>query len=1139
MLSTKSKSLAMLLAVLQVALPSTLFSAPLVTAPVVLDDQPINTTSTVKPNLVFTLDNSGSMDATYAPEETASKSNPDNTTPGQNCYVNYAYNRLYYNPDYTYQAPVLGDGTRMPNADYENAWVDGFHQADGQMSLRNKYPLIGYYGTSLRDFAQQSGGGHYARFYDTSVTPVNLTPIAGTCYLNNKYQVINLNVGTTVADNVKRQNFANWFSYYRTRMLAMKSSAGEAFRSVGDDFRVGFHTIDGVSNNNEYGGFLKVDTFTGTHRDNWYNLFYKQYAIYSTPLRPAMTRIGEYFRTGAKPGGGTEDPIQYSCQPNYHILSTDGYWNGGGGGGTAASSNWNNTLPNSPELLTALGTEFGTTFTAGSSWPRPYREKPGAPTADTLADIAAYYWQTDLRPNNTTYPNNVPTSAKDPASWQHVTQFTLALSPAGTVPYPSGLTAIKAGTADWPVPSANSPSAVDDLWAAAVVGHGQYFNVSSPEELLNKLGGALSDIAGRQTSGTPSASTSSDYETASAPYIFRASYKPGEWSGKLEVRDVNPITGGAQGLALWDAAARLDIQTLGAGWDTGRKIATMNTSSNTAVPFRWSSLSTNQKDSLSTNATMSSDILEYLRGNRAKEDNAPNTSIPLPTSTVGSFRQRATVLGAIINSKPHYEAAPNGPLLDSYNDGYAAFKAAKANRTPTIYVGASDGMLHAFDATVGGSDSGKEKWAYVPGMLFKNGVDGLASWAWKYADPLPNKFSHRFRADQSPIVTDVDFGKSGVPTGLADWRTILVAGMNKGGKGFYALDVTNPDVSTEADVTAKVLWEFTGETVNDSKMGYSFGEPTIFKTRRFGWVVAVTSGYNNVAGTGHLWLLNPKTGAVLHRFNTPAHSSGSPSGLGQVNGFRLADRDNTVEQLYAGDLLGKVWRFDVSSPTAVGWTDPAAPIASVGEPITTRPVISIDPFNPKNRWVVFGTGKLLSQADASVTNAATNSTFFAIKDGSKAAPNGIATPIVKSDLVPVALADTKLLPDTIKGWYISMSGYGQIDLNPEIRRGRVFWSSNTPSATPCSKGFDGYVFARNLGSGGNAFQGGTYIPVSDGVAGISVVKVKRVGATVLSSQAALTLRIDRRSGDTDMNATANFRTPLYGGRSNFRYVTLQ
>jgi type IV pilus assembly protein PilY1 len=1139
MLSSKSKSLAFVLAVLQVALPGSLYSAPIVNAPVVLDDLPINTSSTVKPNIMFTLDNSGSMDSTYAPEESAQMSYPNNNTAGKNCYENHFYNRLYYNPDYVYQPPILGDGSRMPNANYDNAWLDGFHTGDGTINLRTKYPQVGFYGTYLWSFIKQNSGGHYASFLDTATTPVNTVPAIGTCYADSKYQIVNLNTGTTLADDARRQNFANWFSYYRTRLLAMKSSAGEAFRTVGDGFRVGFHTIDGVGNNNEYGGFLKVDTFTGTHRNNWYDLFYKQYAAYSTPLRPAMTRIGEYYKTGAKPGGGTEDPIQYSCQPNYHILSTDGYWNGGGGGGLAAGGNWNNLLPsNNPELLTALGTEFGTTFTAGMPWPRPYREKPGSPSTDTLADIAAYYWQTDLR---TTMANNVPTSAKDPASWQHVTQFTLALSPQGTLPFPSGVASIKAGTAEWPLPVSNSASAVDDLWSAAVVGHGQYFNVSSPEELLNKLGGALADIAGRQTSGTPSASTSSDYETANAPYVFRAAYKPGEWTGRLEVRDVNPLTGAAQGPALWDAAAKLDLQALGSGWDTGRKIATMNTSTSTAVPFRWSSISASQRDSLDVSNAMSQDILEYLRGNRAKEDNAPITSIPTPTSTVGLFRQRSTLLGAIINSKPHYEAGPGGPLLDSYNDGYSAFKAANANRTPTIYFGASDGMLHAFNATVGNAQSGTEKWAYVPGMSYKNGVDGLASWAWKYSDPLPKKFSHRFRVDQSPIVTDVDFGKAGVPTGTPDWRTILVAGMNKGGKGFYALDVTNPDASTEADVAAKVLWEFTGETAADPKMGYSFGEPLIFKTRRFGWVVAVTSGYNNVAGTGHLWLLNPKTGAVLHRFNTPAHTNGSPSGLGQVNGFRLSDRDNTAEQLYAGDLLGKVWRFDVSSPTAAGWVDPAGPIASVGEPITTRPVISIDPFNPKNRWVVFGTGKLLAQADATGAAATTNSTFFAIKDGSKPTPNAIpGTPIVKSDLVPVALSDTKLLPDTVKGWYIDMASYGQIDLTPEIRRGRVIWAANRPTSDPCSKGFDGFVFARNLGSGGNIFTGGvTNIAVADGVAGIDVVRVKRVGTGHVSSQAAITLRIDKRSGDTDMNSAANFRTPLHGGRSNFRYVTLQ
>jgi type IV pilus assembly protein PilY1 len=1122
MSSLKSRVLASILVLGQLALPGVVVSAPLVSGPVALDDQPINTTSTVKPNIVFTLDNSGSMDAYYAPED--SKSNLTKF-----CYLSHYYNALYYNPNFNYLPPVLGNGTRLPNSSYIDAFKDGFHPADGKINLQTKSAQLGTYGDNLGDYGTQNRGGHYAKYNDAT-TPVT----KGNCYADAKYVIVDMNAATAQ----EKQNYANWYSYYRTRLFAVKSSAGEAFRAIGDDFRVGFHTIDGVSNGNQNGGFLKVDTFTLGHRDAWYNLFYSQYANYATPLRAAMTRIGEYYRTGAKPSGGIEDPIQYSCQPNYHILSTDGYWNGAGGSGAAVGAAWNDVLPNNPDLLSALTNEFGTTFSASSPWPKIYRRNIGASSNDTLANIAAYYWQTDLRPGPT-MPNNVPTSSKDSASWQHVTQFTIAFSAVGNVAYPSGAAPIRApGPAVWPAPVANSPASVDDLWSSAVVGHGQYFNVSSPEELLNKLGAALQDIAGRQASGTPSAATANDYENANLPYIFRASYKPGEWTGKLEVREVNAITGGGQGVPLWDAKTKLDDQVVGSGWDNRRFIATMNTSTNTGVPFRWSSLSAAQKTSLDADSVMSQKILDYLRGNRALEDDAPATSIPAPTSTVGLFRNRASVLGAIINSKPHYEAAPSGPLLELYNPGYTAFKLAKQNRTPTMYVGASDGMLHAFKATVGDTDSGEEKWAYVPGMLYKNGVDGLASWAWKYADPLPKKFSHRYRVDQSPIVTDVDFGRAGVPIGTPDWRTILVAGLNKGGKGFYALDVTNPDAASEADVAAKVLWEFTGDSLGDPKMGYSFGEPQIVKTRRFGWVIAVTSGYNNAAGTGHLWLINPKTGAVLHRFDTGVGSASVPSGLGQVNGFRLSDKDNTVEQLYSADLMGNVWRFDVASPASTDWVTTGTKIAAVGEPITTRPVISMDPYNTKNRWVVFGSGKLLGQSD--VASSTTNSTFFAIKDGSKNSPLIPSAPIVKADLMAVTPSTAALQGDTVKGWYMTMAGYGQIDLNPEIRRGRVFWAANNPATVSvCSKGFDGTIFARNLGSGGNVVGGATSIAVPGGVAGINLVKVKRNGATVASSQAAMTLRLDKRDGDTDMNSSASFRTQLYGGRSNFRYVYLQ
>jgi type IV pilus assembly protein PilY1 len=893
-----SKVVALILAVLQIGLPGTLYSAPVVTAPVALDDQPINTSSSVKPNLMFTLDNSGSMDSKYAPEDAANNES-------KYCYLNNNYNALFYNPGFTYQAPVLGDGSRMPDAVYTAALKDGFHPADGTINLQTKFSALGTYNYGLNDYGTQNRGGYYAKYNDATVPLVK-----GTCYADSKYVIVDMNAATTA----QKQNYANWFSYYRTRLLAMKSAAGEAFRAIGDDFRVGFHTIAGENRTDEYGGFLVVDTFTGAHRNNWYNMFYRQYAAYGTPLRPAMTRIGEYFRAGTSPSGASvPDPVQYSCQPNYHILSTDGLWNGGGGSGVAASQNWNNTLPNNPDLLAALTTEFGTPFTAGQPWPKPYREKVGTGSTNTLADIAAYYWQTDLRP---LMPNNVPTSSKDSATWQHVTQFSLAFSPGGLVPYPNGINQIKAGTLEWPLPVSNTDSAVDDLWAAAIVGHGQYFNVNSPEELLNKLSAALQDIAGRQASGSPSASTANDYEYATSPYAFRASYLPGEWTGKLEARAVNVNAGGSDGSALWDAADKLDTQVLGLGWDGNRRIATMNTASKTAVPFRWANLSTPQQLSLDVDPLISMATLEYLRGNQAKEENAPVTSIPAPTTISGQFRSRSTVLGALINSKPHYEAGPNSELIDAYNPGYSTFKTAKANRTPMIYVGASDGMLHAFKATVGDVDSGTEKWAYVPGMLYRDGADGLASWAWKYADPLPKKFSHRFRVDQSPKVTDVDFGRTGSPAWTPDWNTLLVAGMNKGGKGYFALNVTNPDATTEADAVAKVLWEFTGEVANDPKMGYTFGAPMVVKTRRFGWVVAVTSGYNNAAGTGHLWLLSPKTGAVLHRFDTGAGTVAAPSGLGPLNAYWRDETDRTADNFYAADLLGNVWRFDVASPNS-------------------------------------------------------------------------------------------------------------------------------------------------------------------------------------------------------------------------------
>lgn len=1113
------KSIVWLLVGLQLAWPVMAKAATAPAVPVSLDDQPINTTSMIKPNVMFTLDNSGSMDATYAPEETGGNWS-------KYCYYDYRYNRLYYNPNYTYLPPVLGDGSRMPNSSYTAAWEDGFHTGDGTVNLQNKYSQLGTYPTYMGNMGTQNRGAYYATYSGTG------TYTAGACNANSVYTIVDMNA----ASATEKQNFANWFSYYRTRLLAMKSAAGEAFRAIGEEFRVGFHTIDGQTRNDSYGGFVPVGTFSGQQRTDWYTMFYRQYAWYGTPLRPAMQRIGEYYRAGTSPAGGSvADPVQYACQPNYHILSTDGYWNGAGASGTLGSTNWNNTLPNNTALLTALGSEFNQVFAAGQAWPAPYREKAGSNSTNTLADIAAYYWQTDLRP---TMADSVPVNSKDSASWQHVTQFTLAFSAQGSVPFPNGINAIKAGTSEWPS-LGSGQTYVDDLWAAAIVGHGQYFNVSSPSDLLNMLSAALTDISGRMTSGTASVGNSADYEYSNAPYLFRANYIPGEWTGKLEARSLNAYTGAVTGAALWDVRTKLDAQVVGSGWDTKRMIATRNTSTGNAVPFRWASLSAAQQASLDSDTTTAQRILQFLRGDQAYEDNAPATAIPAPTSSTGIFRDRNSVLGSIINSRPAYLAAPNSGLLESYNPGYTAFQTNKANRTPMLYFGASDGMLHAVKATVGDADSGEEKWAYIPSMLFRDGVDGLASWAWKYSDPLPKKFSHRYRVDQSPTVADVDFGKAGNPSGSTNWGTLLVAGLNKGGKGYFALDVTDPEAANEAAVAGKVLWEFTGDSANDAKMGYTFGEPMVFKTRRFGWVVGVTSGYNNAAGTGHLWLLNPKTGAILHRFDTGAGTAASPSGLGQINYFRQSERDNTAEQIYAGDLQGNLWRFDVSSAAAGDWTTSAVKLASIGEPITTAPVPTLNPFNPKERWVVFGSGKLLSQDD--VSNIGTGSTMFAIKDGSGTTPSTPSPALAKSDLVALTVTSAAPQGDSVKGWYIPMAtaGYGQINFMPQVRRGIVMWGANKPTADLCTNGMAGYLFARALGTGSNMISTGTSLPVPGGFTGVDTVKVKRASNSVTSSQAAVTLKIDRGDGETDSNSSVSFKTPLYGGRSNLRYVQVQ
>ncbi|MBU6272681.1 MAG: hypothetical protein KGQ67_15345 [Betaproteobacteria bacterium] len=1089
-----------------------------------LEDQPLFTMNSVKPNLMLTFDNSGSMDWQFAPMGTA-------VDEGKPCFQNSSYNRLYYNPAVTYLAPVRGDGTRWPNASYTSAWPNGFfpegYGATVNLStgFPSNYRATGPWGSAT--YAAGDGAGTGAHYYAyTGTSPA--VPVLGYCYPHTSYTRVDLNSATAA----QKTNFANWYSYYRTRLLAMKTSLGEAFRTVDSSFRVGLYTINWANSSDGNGAFIALDEFNDGNRTAWYNRLYGLWTSGGTPLRKSMQAIGEYYRAGTSPAGGTvADPIQFSCQQHYNLITTDGEWNSGGATGVVGSNNFDNTLPNSKPLLDALSAEFGAVLKAGDPWPAKYREKAGSNSTNTLADIAAYYWMTDLR---TSLANNVFTSSADPATWQHMVNFGLAFSAQGTIAYPNGITAIANGTAQWPIPSADSPSAVDDLWHAAAISHGRFFSVASPQELADALSRAITEIKTRQGSGSGAVLTGSDLIFVPT-LAFRAIYKSGEWTGDVQLRNVSPTTGEISPAAVWNAAERIDDQMTGTKWNTDRMIVTRTGSSltDTAVRFRptdyggtGGTVTVAQQATLSGTTDTAKAILNYLRGDRSLEDTLTETR---------QFRRRAWLLADIVNSEPRWIGKPNQSLSDSFHSGYSAFVTANTARKPTLFVGSNGGMLHAIDAT-DGATGGTERWAYVPSFLFRSGVDGLAGLSYRETDALPNKFSHRYRVDGTPTVRDIkwpnDSAKCGTRAGT--WGTILVSGLNKGGKGYFALDVTSPEASSEDDLRSKVLWEFDGSGANaggTAKMGYSYGQPLVIWTKA-GWLVAVSSGYQN-DGSGQLWLLHPCTGEVVKRLSTENGTLSNPVGVAQMEGYFQDDAEQLVLQLYATDLKGNLWRWDLSDSANLSGATSAlsgTKIINVGAPITTAPAVAINPREPTERWVTFGTGRLLSASDVS---SPLTGTFYGVKDGGPITPGSFGSALSVSDLTNASSGPVTVGPGT-KGWYMTMLSGAQIVTAPHIARGVVIWAASVPSNDACSPGANSYIYARDLGSGvtrmrNNAASVSVAAPVTKLQTALGTGT-----ATPTSSQRNLVVIGSSSTADVLIDVT--LRVVLSGGRSNLRFI---
>ncbi len=683
------------------------------------------------------------------------------------------------------------------------------------------------------------------------------------------------------------------------------------------------------------------------------------------------------------------------------------------------------------------------------------------------------------------------------------------------------------------------------LKAMAIAGGtSNYYAATDPVTLAQDLNTILSLVQQATQAVAASAVNSTGVHVGSVAYQarFDTDDTNQDWTGNLFAFPINPTTGYAAtnpSDANWAAQAQLDSLAY-----TARVIATWDPNGGTSgtgagTPFEWTS-GTTATQGIASSTTIGSeltgnpadtsgqDALNYLRGDRLLEQDSG-----------GAYRTRTHVLADIVDSAPLYIGPPNGGYQGT---SYAAFETAQAGRPPVVYVGANDGMLHAFDAA-----TGIERFAFIPNAVFSNLIN--------LTYPLYNE-NHRFFVDGSPEAWDVEFTSSGVTS----WHTILVSGEGAGGKSMFALDVTNPGtITTESGLAADVLWEFE-DSVN---LGYTYGTPSLAQTNA-GTELFFGNGYDSQSETPYLYVLNPQTGLPVVEINlctadttdTGECSGSAPNGLSSpvlVNSTgSLAGPANV---LYAGDLQGNMWRIDISDSNPANWQNHVTLLYkaedSLGntQPITMQPLVSLNPDFPRLQGIMvfFGTGQLLSTSDLTNTNT---QTVYGIFD---AMPNS-AVP-TRTNLVQQTLSATTVttvnattvnartissnalsLGGAMKGWYVDLSldPGERIVTEPALVNGALILTSNQPSGSLCVGGFSSWYYELNYMNGGtfpqpmfDVTESGQVSVTEPNVAGVSLGNVYASAPRVTSGSlgggtASLDILVNESSTSTASSSYSSF-----------------
>ena len=722
----------------------------------------------------------------------------------------------------------------------------------------------------------------------------------------------------------------------------------------------------------------------------------KNSAFY-TPLTGSLQTVKNYFNNST-----SQTPITQTCQRNFVVMATDGNPTGKTNGNQYDPSEWVNT------------------YNAGSgTWTY------GQAQRDVFAQLTALRSTTV---GSTSYDIQ-----------------TYIVGMGDTVANPSSIATL------------NKMASLGGGYSTAFLG-------SDATSLETAFQSIVGDIQAKNSAASSVALNGGSWNTGSS--LYQAKFSSADWSGNLVAYPVLS-SGVLSAASAWESGTQIKNQD----WNAGRKVLTYKPSAAAGahgIAFRWpvvqaspsgTELDVSQSTALNLNATAVNDglgsyRLAYLRGDASKEPRNCST----PPCAAPQFRNRSvTPLGDVVNSSPYFVGVPNfGYYDDMESVAYSSFVSTYRTRTPMIYAGANDGMLHAINAS-----TGVEAMAYVPSALY-SGLSQLTDL----------NYSHRYYVDGSPTVGDVFYA--------GNWHSLLVSGLRAGGKGLFALDVTNPSNFAESNAASIVRWEF-----QDSDMGNLFGQPLLVKTNDGKWSVIVNGGYNHGNSTGHafLFIIDAQTGTLTRKIDTGVGTSSSPNGLSAVAAIDT-NGDGVADVVYAGDLNGNLWKFNIAASAPGSWSvgNGGLPLFTAGtsQSITSRP--DVTKFPTGGYIISFGTGRYLATADTTDTTAQTE---YGIRD---TLTNGTVTlaqlqqqSIVQTTAGPDSNiyrlsthainppSDPSITGDNVttlagyysskKGWFVNLPTAGErVAADARFRGGRVVMTSLIPDvSSPCAYGGTGWV----------------------------------------------------------------------------------